>query len=216
MISNISIHAPSRERPKDDDELQELFEISIHAPSRERLDQQKHCLLIGGFQSTLPRGSDLQPDVIVYAGQQHFNPRSLAGATRIGKRIVYAGMDFNPRSLAGATDLKYLNQKEASVFQSTLPRGSDTMMKVIMQGLIIFQSTLPRGSDMSRLYIGWALPISIHAPSRERPTANRNRSLLGRNFNPRSLAGATMLGMLHNRYIQISIHAPSRERLSYL
>ena len=54
-------------------------------------------------------------------------------------------------------------------------------------------------------------PISIHAPSRER----RQQILAGvraRDFNPRSLTGATSG---HHRvavYLRISIHAPSRER----
>ena len=53
-----------------------------------------------------------------------------------------------------------------------------------------FQSTLPRGSD---------------------PQANIRRSVFD-NFNPRSLAGATvyLIGMI--RLPVISIHAPSRER----
>ena len=74
------------------------------------------------FQSTLPYGSDAkaaiidckrlisihaplrerQPDVIVYAGQQHFNPRSLTGAMRSATRPA-----------------------QRSAFQSTLPYGSD-------------------------------------------------------------------------------------------
>ena len=55
----ISIHAPSRER------LQELLpnkpteKISIHAPSRERLTNGYRHALAVEFQSTLPRGSDL-------------------------------------------------------------------------------------------------------------------------------------------------------------
>ena len=35
---NISIHAPSRERPKSSGHSLKRFNISIHAPSRERLD----------------------------------------------------------------------------------------------------------------------------------------------------------------------------------
>ena len=53
--------------------------------------------------------------------------------------------------------------------------------------------------------------ISIHAPSRERPRGGII-PIFYADFNPRSLAGATVkvTGLLF--YISISIHAPSRER----
>ena len=59
---------------------------------------------------------------------------------------------------------------------------------------MIFQSTLPRGSDVGK----------------------RSERLLRYHFNPRSLAGATMLPFLCVANIGISIHAPSRERLQAL
>ena len=161
--------------------------ISIHAPSRERPNQQLHR-----------------------QGRQHFNPRSLTGAT--------------PEPCKGQT---------LRGFQSTLPHGSDwrtscatfrccfsihapsrerltactigaaehvfnpRSLTGATRGVIfaasntaLFQSTLPRGSDLE----GFTELI------------NRNY------FNPRSLAGATS----HKTTIIIrrciSIHAPSRER----
>ena len=101
------------------------------------------------------------------------------------------------------------------VFQSTLPRGSDTTQKSWVNGKGIsihapsrerrcimsinfqfaptFQSTLPRGSDYGRSgYKYYGLDISIHAPSRER----RNGRTIDLDF------------------LCISIHAPSRERQS--
>ena len=55
--------------------------------------------------------------------------------------------------------------------------------------------------------------ISIHAPSRERRFFRRSRVESPGNFNPRSLAGAT-LSQGHLQIMPaISIHAPSRERL---
>ena len=120
-------------------------QISIHAPSRERPDCTR-----------------------IYSILFYFNPRSLAGATSIFKSIA-----------------------QAQVFQSTLPRGSDTIVLPIVPA---------------------DLPLSIHAPSRERhkvyllmhPTAH---------FNPRSLAGATLILIRFFVHFVISIHAPSRERL---
>ena len=96
-----------------------------------------------------------------------------------------------------------------------------------------FQSTLPRGSDLILFEIHLNDSISIHAPSRERrctalcsDQANLFQSTLPRgsdtlprllswhwnNFNPRSLAGATVKSCLIYVTSVISIHAPSRER----
>ena len=97
------------------------------------------------------------------------------------------------------------------VFQSTLPRGSDSFgwfagdmlnnfnprsLAGATQGvlscvlLLVFQSTLPRGSDPYYPYYPKALFY----------------------FNPRSLAGATGKVEAITGYEWISIHAPSRER----
>ena len=53
--------------------------------------------------------------------------------------------------------------------------------------------------------------ISIHAPSRERLPQRRFADPY-RDFNPRSLAGATNLIIAKLKFHVISIHAPSRER----
>ena len=142
-----------------------VHEISIHAPSRERL--LAGCLL--------KRWKD-------------FNPRSLAGATAsidssrcISDISIHAPSrerpsalikplirkDFNPRSLVGAT--RYTRFcLQLPLFQSTLPRGSDSAASVDDVIYTLFQSTLPRGSDPPALQVPcWGI-ISIHAPSRER------------------------------------------------
>ena len=57
--------------------------------------------------------------------------------------------------------------------------------------------------------------ISIHAPSRERLGLSAGKMAGGYDFNPRSLAGATLaLEFLPFLSTYISIHAPSRERQS--
>ena len=120
---------------------------------------------------------------------------------------------FNPRSLAGATLVKIFGIFIITTFQSTLPRGSDTSLSPV--------ALRPEG-------------ISIHAPSRERPMTGQSRNSSTEHFNPRSLAGATMIGLINVatrafqstlprgsdkvvenktfRHEKISIHAPSRER----
>ena len=206
-----------------------------------------------------------------------FNPRSLAGATkRLHNDVLVAQIsihapsrerpfdlldakidnDFNPRSLAGATQ-KVLQFFRHRRFQSTLPRGSDEYNRLRSNVLDIsihapsrerpttekrkeqpniFQSTLPRGSDPQDIRPGFdRLEISIHAPSRERPIKTAARlmqksisihapsrerlfchitSNVGTDFNPRSLAGATNFWQQVFNSKDISIHAPSRERLS--
>ena len=120
----ISIHAPSRERLSGANTPIDGQVISIHAPSRERLVVWIHIILISLFQSTLPRGSDGIWSTISRKST-NFNPRSLAGATKINNvnvivysisihapsrerplvRVDVASINFyfNPRSLAGAT-----------------------------------------------------------------------------------------------------------------
>ena len=96
-------------------------------------------------------------------------------------------------------------------FQSTLPCGSDSWNRMRKEKKLAFQSTLPCGSDFGQ--------------DAKNPKAEH--------FNPRSLAGATMLLQLSHPYQEfqstlpcgsditnklllvvfvISIHAPLRER----
>ena len=164
-------------------------DISIHAPKRERRPASPAFTSSTLFQSTLPNGSDrnirrLQQHVL------HFNPRSQTGATYdyntsgtiqlisihapkrerprlhdypvLGRGIsIHAPKRerredggwhwnsiryFNPRSQTGATDRISRAERERT-FQSTLPNGSDAVLDLL-----------------------WNEPyISIHAPKRERP-----------------------------------------------
>ncbi len=99
------------------------------------------------FQSTLPRGSDIS-SISSWLIASYFNPRSLAGATFFCTIFFDCNSYFNPRSLAGATD-------------------NDGNIGIKFR----FQSTLPRGSDLRFISSNAAFRISIHAPSRERPTS---------------------------------------------
>ena len=119
--------------------------ISIHAPSRERQ----------------PHGCVHQRSGL------YFNPRSLAGATLIGTPFVQDGR-----------------------FQSTLPRGSDSLGVGSTEGPANFNPRSLAGATQCRLRQLLSIPISIHAPSRERLVSS----------------------MLTVVPTQISIHAPSRER----
>ena len=119
------------------------------------------------FQSTLPCGSDTG----LYGTSgfvMNFNPRSLAGATASCQRRDFADINFNPRSLAGAT----------------------CSSSSWMQALIISIHAPLRERHGFRHAVAAQAEISIHAPLRERPAPAQHRRPC-RNFNPRSLAGAT-------------------------
>ena len=81
-----------------------------------------------------------------------------------------------------------------------------------MQQTPKFQSTLPHGSDRYRLQKAGSQGISIHAPSRERPTEllTPPPRLLFQSTLPH---GSDTSGTLIPALNLISIHAPSRERL---
>ena len=123
---------------------------------------------------------------------KNFNPRSLAGATCRNDWFCCSPADFNPRSLAGATAEDIFKLGFVTIFQSTLPCGSDILFLCILVSLMIisihaplrerpqaapghsvrrirFQSTLPCGSDADVKSTLTPLIISIHAPLRERP-----------------------------------------------
>ncbi len=57
----------------------------------------------------------------------------------------------------------------SSLFQSTLPNGSDPGYMIIRCWGEVFQSTLPNGSDGYTDINDLGQKISIHAPKRERP-----------------------------------------------
>ena len=86
FVRDISIHAPSRERPAVFTTVIIVVFISIHAPSRERRQSPGGGSGNGQFQSTLPRGSD-QGVHHKRARPLYFNPRSLAGATKCPIKI---------------------------------------------------------------------------------------------------------------------------------
>ena len=187
------------------------------------------------FQSTLPYGSDILLILLIICSLRYFNPRSLTGATLTP---VYLNdvlhIYFNPRSLTGATrtiavffitvnisihaPLRERHPTDSTdylfptVFQSTLPYGSDANACVPKRcTAYLFQSTLPYGSDKDNSRI-------LHN---------------GQYFNPRSLTGATAYHTrrmcrrifqstlpygsdISTQYLNfvtvISIHAPLRER----
>ena len=141
------------------------------------------------FQSTLPRGSDAYINVTrALSGRISIHAPSRERPALLFLKI-YLMRYFNPRSLAGAT-MHCLRGTTKPIFQSTLPRGSDSHL---ISGNISSIISI-HAPSRERLPFGCAAikadNISIHAPSRERPLAAPLSETCG----------------------IISIHAPSRER----
>ena len=168
MLTQISIHAPSRERRR-------ILShpgihppsISIHAPSRER--------------PALLKQWEEQQNISIHAPSRERH--------RVICAAVFACNNFNPRSLAGATEFADLpsNVRSISIHAPSRERQN---LQICLLTFVQFQSTLPRGSDTRVI-----AKFGTNA-----------------NFNPRSLAGATMPLSIESSRATISIHAPSRER----
>ena len=142
--------------------------ISIHAPSRERPRLMIGLYAVSIFQSTLPRGSDAR-NTACKSTCSNFNPRSLAGATAVISSSIFS-LKFQS-TLPRGSDVKQLLESRVQqlisihapsrerlllpcffmiilIFQSTLPRGSDAGYNLFQSPTLEFQSTLPRGSDL--------------------------------------------------------------------
>ena len=98
----ISIHAPSRERLCCSIFSFSAAVISIHAPSRERQHEPEERRPV----------------------RKHFNPRSLAGATYAG-RILLMFLLISIHAPSRERLKSLIARLRRTLFQSTLPRGSD-------------------------------------------------------------------------------------------
>ena len=187
-----------------------MASISIHAPSRERPRFQPHTFYRqDNFNPRSLTGATTRSGTPA-AGRHHFNPRSLTGATRdvIGELtptaisihapsrerprisvLTCSNIYFNPRSLTGATLIRWPIPTRRR-FQSTLPHGSDQFERDFDNLGLYFNP---------RSLTGATLPWSISGAQ-------------AAYFNPRSLTGATCTDCLACFVGLISIHAPSRER----
>ena len=120
----ISIHAPSRERPKYVNRSYKLKTISIHAPSRER-----------------------RRIAAIQKGKQYFNPRSLTGATLSGG--MQGGYSTSISIHAPSRERHVLATKVPGVVSISIHAPSRERPGVSASTRFSqkFQSTLPHGSD---------------------------------------------------------------------
>ena len=172
------------------------FYISIHAPSRERLMHVDSTFFVVQFQSTLPRGSDRYWFVWRQGRSISIHAPSRERLKTVIDENMIADISIHAPSRERLTLTDFC--KFSSLFQSTLPRGSDYggWLDIAFQEISIhapsrerqhlhyhttysdlFQSTLPRGSDCGRILLEKSnKDISIHAPSRERRSSSSGRS----------------------------------------
>ena len=162
------------------------------------------------FQSTLPRGSDP-----CYAGRlgqyANFNPRSLAGAT-FKIPDYYLKLFISIHAPSRERQPTKSHKKSPRLISIHAPSRERPNMVILLCYLITFQSTLPRGSDLSEPDLSY-VPVHFNPRSLAGATIIPGVPNIGiGHFNPRSLAGATVSLSNLSSSATISIHAPSRER----
>ena len=125
------------------------------------------CTAAAVFQSTLPRGSDMA-SLLLIALLVIFQSTLPRGSDYSCVCNCVVRIYFNPRSLAGATSLKQLSHR-CTAISIHAPSRERPLLASPYALPNEFQSTLPRGSDSLRSVFSLSFGISIHAPSRERP-----------------------------------------------
>ena len=139
------------------------------------------------FQSTRPRGARPQ-SFVTLAAVGRFNPRAhagrdsktenLSGVNRVSIHAPTRGATpsisftllpfwFQSTRPRGARRTEFCYSCCAGTFQSTRPRGARRLPLHFSRRGKAFQSTRPRGARPgASIVIGWAMGVSIHAPTR--------------------------------------------------
>ena len=180
------------------------------SPWGERPKNCKHQCMLLPFQSTLPvggatrilpglelpiyisihapRGGSDRPQKGRIPSWRHFNPRSPWGERLVLAAVECLTSDFNPRSPWGERQLDSGTLLRGWQFQSTLPVGGATTIKV---------------------FAGCHDFISIHAPRGGSDGTQPHRKSTSHYFNPRSPWGERPPEEpICAEYPEISIHAP--------
>ena len=162
--------------------LSNLFQSTLPCGSDQCFVQ--HMQAVFAFQSTLPCGSDF--NVLVPKLRQHISIHAPLRERLCRKWRWIWKRHFNPRSLAGATDFYWPSFAHLGISIHAPLR--ERQAAEMIQGV-------------------W-INISIHAPLRERLHLNNKRVSIYADFNPRSLAGATLLLLIHSRFFQFQSKLP--------
>ena len=184
--------------------------ISIHAPLRGRRLPPILTLQTAVFQSTPPCGGD-PPDYGKTCICGNFNPRPLAGATKVvgvyrpsGNISIHAPLRGRPRFVA---ETKYPDK-----FQSTPPCGGDSGYRLKLQHKTYFNPRPLAGATRRSQPGQHASGISIHAPLRGRPVRNVRRDFSRVISIHAPLRGRLDVDSYSPFSFVISIHAPLRGR----
>ena len=144
--------------------------------------------------------------------QLNFNPRSLTGATAddaivVNDCLISIHAPLRERQFffmnshffiiisihAPLRERRYfmLASISSAVFQSTLPCGSDSIVRKTKILIVNFNPRSLAGATSNAVSLFVGSTISIHAPLRERRLKKLRKYITRYYFNPRSLAGAT-------------------------
>ena len=162
------------------------------------------------FQSTLPRGSDREFSYITRKPTISIHAPSRERPCRNVSQGEYIAISIH----APSRERQFSTRRTwyRSVFQSTLPRGSDQSRDNMAYAFTDFNPRSLAGAtsfDWGTDYISF---ISIHAPSRERLDIEAQYALSG-TFQSTLPRGSDLQRQQPKKPVPISIHAPSRERL---
>ena len=107
--TNVSIHAPTWGATQQKTVGLQEGQVSIHAPTWGATCLLVRYVLIGLFQSTLPRG-ERRSGRILNVVPSGFNPRSHVGSDRLSCKNNRLQQCFNPRSHVGSDQVIYKSQ----------------------------------------------------------------------------------------------------------
>ena len=102
-----------------------IMDISIHAPSRERQTMVRLPAASAKFQSTLPRGSD-PVWYSIYKQTKTISIHAPSRERRSAEKRLASSSWISIHAPSRERPKRLMTAHQAQVFQSTLPRGSDT------------------------------------------------------------------------------------------
>jgi len=203
----VSIHAPARGRQRRPNLSQQPQSFNPR-PRAGATDEGGHANTHGQFQSTPPRGGDL--NACFALGHVMVSIHAPArGRPRLppAEAVHFC---FNPRPRAGATHFvgpAHVHHR----FQSTPPRGGDFSQANGNPLYLVSIHAPARGRPRRAPFHRHRLAVSIHAPARGRLSSPIFLFILYRFQSTPPRGGDHFVnGRLHLR--EVSIHAPARGR----
>ena len=157
-----------------------MADISIHAPLRERRRNHYWLLNSDNFNPRSLAGATLHVAINCTQRTELFQSTLPCGSDKHATPSAHTPGNFNPRSLAGATALLFRRSPYIRISIHAPLRERHSSGNIISSTYAKFQSTLPCGSDY---------PCAVTS------------YLWQYNFNPRSLAGATLCTPLSRKNV---------------